>query len=236
MENEECKKIVNKIHKKYCKFIGKDIPKLNDIIIVTETCDFFARFLVEDLYNKKYILYICDELFNQSRQFISQILFHEFTHELDSIKFLKKDFLFFQNVMLVYSEFHASKIELDKAIRNINKDINEINKDTFIYVNNEMIDIEFFVNNAFNNIEYNFKKIENCKSAQNCKYEDVYIFYFYGYISCLEKYNIDYEYHVSKLSPYFVNDITNIGNELLKDKINYKTLFTLYNELVLLIS
>lgn len=113
---------VRQIREQYQKRYDISIPQIQKIII-QKNDNIWAKFQANDLYNKKYKLYINTNLLKMNKKFIKQILFHEFTHLRDSALFLNRDIEEYKNIMSSYSEFHASECEMIERLEEIEEKI-----------------------------------------------------------------------------------------------------------------
>lgn len=95
-----------------------NIPQIKDIRIMLEEGT-AGQFLTDDLYNRNYVLYLSDDMEVAPDDYVEEILFHEFTHLADSMLFLEYDIEKFKIIMSMYSEIHASEIQMDKILSTI---------------------------------------------------------------------------------------------------------------------
>lgn len=95
-----------------------NIPKIKGIKIMPEE-DTAGQFLFDDLYNKNYILYLSEDMEVAPDDYVEEILFHEFTHLADSTLFLEYNIEKFTTIMSMYSEIHASEIQMNKILSTI---------------------------------------------------------------------------------------------------------------------
>lgn len=159
--------------------------KLDDIILVDDS-SMWAEFLTKELYEKKYNLYINEKLPFKSDNFVENVLFHEFTHLADSIKFSDAPYSVFMYIMYTYSECHASEIKLDHQISKLNETPSIY---SVLYNGNTLKD---FMNHECQTFQSDIIKAIN--SNQSIRIRSLY--YFCGYIRTLQKYNINYFYNI----------------------------------------
>lgn len=96
-------------------------PKLNRIVINETTNNYkhisYAYTNSNNILDSTVNLYIHPKLFSYTKQFQESKLYHEFTHILDAITLFKNYNESKRNILLsIYSEYHASQIELICAI------------------------------------------------------------------------------------------------------------------------
>lgn len=127
---------------------------------------------------------------NRNKRYIESILYHEFTHISDSLLFLNKTRGEYSNIMKIYSETHASQIQLEKMINishceNIKNDI--------IY-NGNILTIESFLNQTkqhFLSKLYSLTDVENILIVNES--DVIYdIYYFSGYLLAIKNKEIKY--------------------------------------------
>ena len=178
--------IIKSLRNCYCNEINT-IPELE--IKIIQDSD-WAKIYIDDLYIKKYLLYISPDLFENGIESIQVIIYHEFTHISDSLIFLNKTRDEYSNIMKIYSETHASQIQLEKMINishceNIKNDI--------IY-NGNILTIESFLNQTK---QHFLSKLYNLTDAENTliinESDVIYdIYYFSGYLLAIKNKDIKY--------------------------------------------
>ena len=114
--------LIQELYKKYQFRYSISLPEIQKIVYRNNT-NVWAYFKTEDLYNKRYILYVDSKLLKNRKQFIKQLLYHEFTHLADSMLFVDRTLKEFKYIMPSYSEFHASKREMIERIEQTNEKI-----------------------------------------------------------------------------------------------------------------
>ena len=217
---------IKQVYKKYQEEYKLALPNIS-AIKYTNLEDAWAQFKAEDLYNQIYVLYIDTETFNKNKKFITQLLYHEFTHLTDSLMFLKESLEEFSNIMTSYSEFHASEIAFSKMINDTeNENVNLNTEITHVGI----LTIQSFIQQSFDFMLNDLKKM-----AQNSK-EDMYyntnrVYYFYGYIKALKKYHIDYEIATYKIAPQFLLQVQKIQDALLHSNASVTTVVSLHKDL-----
>ena len=207
--------LIEEIYKKYQSRYNISLPKIQNIKRVNNS-EAWARFVSDDLYNKKYILYIDKDLLNKNKKFIKQILYHEFTHLADSLNFLNKTADEFKNIMSSYSEFHASKREMVERLEEID-DSSNISLHTEI-IHAGILTIESFMGQSFELMKKDLVQMSS-NTFENFYYNTNHIYYFYGFVKALQCFNIDYPINIFSLPSTFLLQIEEIQKILLSDNI-----------------
>ena len=220
--------MIQQVYRTYQKKYNLSLPKITSIKYVNSK-NFWAQFLSEDLYNQKYILYIDNSLLVRNKKFIKQTLFHEFTHLSDSLNFLNNNYEEFKIIMISYSEFHASKREMIERIEEVEE--NNVNLQTNI-THEGILTIQSFMDQTFVHMKNDLEKMSKNKSLEHFFYETNNIYYFYGYVSALQKFNIAYNINVHELNIIFYTNIFEIQNNLLQKDIDIKNLVALHTKLI----
>lgn len=212
--------LIMKAYQKYQEEYQIILPKLNTIIY-TDDDTYWAQFRAEDLYNKKYILYLNNDLMNKNNKFIIQTLYHEFTHVNDSLLLNKHPMEDYKILMSSYSEFHASQIEMKKRIKQCDSEI--ITLDTLI-THVGLLTIKSFMEQSFNNMISALNKMKQNINIANFYYDTKKIFYFFGYIKALNCFDIEYNFNNYELPSAFMIDIMQIKDILLNDDVDIEKL------------
>lgn len=170
-------------------------PKIDSIKIINSHRT-WGEFETKVLYQQQRVLKIEPALFDEKERFIKQTLYHEFTHMYDSTKFLSFDEETYMNIMQIYSEVHASEIEMDIILNAQDKDLND-------YMNHEL-----------ERVENQFIMPNGIVPMDNTKFTYKIFYYFVGKLLSTYKHNLEYKYKFS--------DELNIEFILLfKEIINY---------------
>jgi predicted SprT family Zn-dependent metalloprotease len=188
------------------------LPKLRKIKYV-ENSKFWAQCNSNELYKKNYILNINNELLMKNNNFIRQILYHEFTHLADSIQFLDRAVEDYRNIMVSYSEFHASKVEMIERIKKETNSNNITLETNITHVGT--LTIKSFMEQSFNLMKQDLDKMAKNNSLESFFYDTNHIYYLYGYIAALKDFGIDYQINIYTLNPAFLSVINKIQNTLL---------------------
>ncbi len=104
------KEYLDKIFKEYNE-LYYEIPEIQEYIEVDKRDCAAAQFNTLELYNQKYILKVNKQL--DESKIYKGIFFHEFTHVYDSTQLLNYPLEDFIKLMYIYSEVHASEVEMD---------------------------------------------------------------------------------------------------------------------------
>lgn len=201
--------------KKYNKIVC-NIPKLNNIIPVSKEYS-WCQFIADDLYNQKYNLYINTELEETPDEFIEQTLFHEFTHMADSITFLSYDKESFKSIMKIYSETHASKIQMDRILTT-QKSLSLNNT----IMHGGEIRLSSFMDQTFQHLidQFNGEIFLN----REIRFDTNNLYYFIGYLQSLKEHKINYIYSYDCIHPMFQPLFKQITHEIIKGNANYNDL------------
>lgn len=188
-----------------------------------------AYFIKDEIYhNHKNILYIRDCLFDRDNFSIKAILFHEFTHLHDTKLFIDYPELQFAELMKIYSEIHASEIEMDTILSSQTKPYSLNKNVTFI----QQIPLSKLLEFSLDNVKEVFTLPNERLTEINAPFNYEEVYYYIGKVRSIVKneisYNIDYQKEFSSLNNPFPN--------LLIEIIDYCTNSDLkdYNKLILL--
>ena len=136
-------------YKEYKLFMNIKEGVLPQIFPITHEQEHsLAHICEDDIGTEPMNIYYKDELFKYNETYIKSILFHEFTHIYDGISLKSKvNDIQFSTFMALYSEYHASQIELlcnlgYKNIKSIKKiDLSQV----VLSYENEKIDINSYL-------------------------------------------------------------------------------------------
>lgn len=123
---------------------GIILPRINPILVNDNENKTYAHVNSDEIKNDVVNLYYINKLSNFHETFQKSILFHEFTHILDSIMLSRQYSGKTLNALLnTYSEYHASQIELSINIgfKNIHSYYKIDLDKTYIHNENEFINI-----------------------------------------------------------------------------------------------
>lgn len=210
---------------KYCKEYVT-IPNIQQIKLINDDDDSLGRVYATDLYKKSYILYVKEEIFKYPDTSIDAILFHEFTHITDSLLYLKNDYQSFKDILSTYSEFHASKVEMEQLLKSVTDD--KISGNSEITFNDGILTINSLMNQAFNHIVNGFAIIskDTIESMRN-------IYYYCGFSKTLKLINLVYDFNYLKINPEYMLFCKNISDELNNDSdINIKNIIKIENKIL----
>ena len=188
-----------------------------------------AYFIKDEIYhNHKNVLYIRDCLFDRDIFSIKAILFHEFTHIQDAKLFINYPELQFAELMKIYSEIHASEIEMDTILTSQSKPYSLNKNITFI----QQIPLFKLLEFSLDSVKKVFTLPDEILTEVNAPFNYEEVYYYIGKVRSVVKnkinYNVDYQKEFLSLSNPFP--------DLLIEIIDYCTNFDLkdYNKLILL--
>lgn len=203
------------------------MPEIQKIVYRNNT-NVWAYFKTEDLYNKRYILYVDSKLLKNRKQFIKQLLYHEFTHLADSMLFVDRTLKEFKYIMPSYSEFHASKREMIERIEQTNEK-NITLKTNVNYIITATIEGEIKL--AFDIMMDDFRKMYTSKWNTNFYFDTKSIYYFFGYVMALKEFGIDYPVKISDFIQCFMAEMTSIYLAFSLKNINVDEVLLRYAQL-----
>ena len=204
------------------------LPKINKIIWVSKSDDFWAEIKHFGVNHNVRNLYITEELFQQNDIFIKQTLYHEFSHIADGIQFLSYNEKDFNSIMIFYSEVHASEIQMDYMLRFVE---NELSLKSIIMYEHA-ITIEDFLNQTQDIVRENLEKTVS-SNPDNFIYDIKDLFYFWGYIKSITKHKISYDYLDVLLCPFLAHIIIPMKDIAMKNYYatnDYEEMLKLMNE------
>ena len=213
MVTEELKEIINLLYKKYV-YLVQDIPQ---IALIKESSDSSceAQFLIDDLYNKKYILYVDPSIEQECLQFKENILFHEFTHMVDSIKYSYLSLKDFQDFMFIYSEVHASEIQMNCMLATQENKPYSLDQQI---IHKGYISLRKWMDQTLDHVAEEFALPETGMPLSSL-YDLRDLFYFIGYLKSLQKNNISYNYDYSRI-PHLKEAFDEITELMLNEQVN----------------
>lgn len=216
-------------YERYCKEIRK-IPKLKSVIVVNNFDD-WAKFESEDLYKCNYILYIDSELENEPNEFIEQILFHEFTHISDSLRFKMFSFEKFKSIMKIYSEIYASKIQMDRMLLTESHKPYTLDQEV---VYGGILTLKSFMDQTYDKLKSEFMIPEGFITTTNLKFDLNKLYYYIGFLKSLKSNNIKYVQQLNEIK-VFGNLFKEVCDYVLNNKVNIDVLYKYEKELTKLI-
>lgn len=209
-----------------------NIPQIKGIKIMSEE-DIAGQFLFDDLYNKNYILYLSGDMEVAPDDYIEEILFHEFTHLADSVLFLEYEIEKFTTIMSMYSEIHASEIQMNKILSTIENPSNI--RQIIPY---KSVTLKKYLNKKLKELKKEFAPLKSKTDVtERCNF--IYICYFIGYLKSLKKHNIKYPHNyrgiikslipeIIKLENYFLMTNTINPREILSFEKDFSDMFASY--------
>lgn len=210
-------KIEQKIYEYLEQYSDEYYPISKIDIEIVDNLDAWARFDAHTLYEGKRILKIDPDLFNQNENFIKETLYHEFTHLQDAFNFFTYNKESFKRLMMIYSEVHATEIEMDITLST--KVENNI-------ISFEEMDLSYYMNLSLRCMENQFIYKCNKITFDTMKFSYKQLYYFIGKLISLKKHDITYTYEFSDELPIV---FSSLFEEIIKyflkhKKYNYKTL------------
>lgn len=204
-----------------------NIPEIQEYKIINND-KIGGYFDTRDLYNKKYILYLSQAFFDNKGQYLKSLLFHELTHIYDSTIFSAFDWETYLYIMQIYSEVHASEIEMDVLL----EDIDNLNVNSIIEHYN--IPIYKFIAIQLCNVNKEFTLPDGPIFKGEFKFNCKILYYFIGFIRSLKKHNINCEFEYSKkISPKLLEIFDKITNYYLENEIvDYGILYSYQEEIL----
>lgn len=194
MNERKIKKLIYNYLKQY-NIDYFQTPQIDNIKIINNPKT-WGEFEASVLYKQQRILKIEPALFDEKESFIKRILYHEFTHMYDSTKFLSFDEKAYMDIMQIYSEIHASEIEMNVILDAQDKDLNN-------YMNHEL-----------KHVENQFIMPDGIVPMDNTKFTYKIFYYFVGKLLSVHKHNLEYKYE-------FSNELNIEFILLFKEIINY---------------
>lgn len=190
---------INKIYKQYKKNLKLDFLSINKIIIQETNSEGIAAELKDINYQEGFaILSINAELFSQSSILHnSAILYHEFTHIWDSVKYLRT----FQNkelkkkLLFPYTEYHASRIELLKRLDHFIFS-KQITLNSSVYDKNRIVSLRDFLKSENEEINWRYEKLSSCPNLNNILALFYRLIYNMGYFSILQENHVEKNFHI----------------------------------------
>lgn len=224
MITEELKEIINLLYKKYV-YLVQDLPQIN---LIKESSDLSceAQFSVDDLYSKKYILYVDPDIEQECLQFKENILFHEFTHMADSIKYSYLSPKDFQDFMFIYSEVHASEIQMNCMLATQENKPYSLDQQI---IHKGYISLRKWMNQTLDHVAEEFA-LPDTGMPLSSLYDLRDLFYFIGYLKSLQKNNISYNYDYSRI-PHLKEAFDEITELMLNEQVNPTIIISYYRKL-----
>ena len=224
--NESFRKLLIKLIEEYNENFGL-ISNIQDIQLISDD-KIGGCFHADDLYNRKYILYLNENYIQRDTIFLKPLLFHELTHLYDSIELSKYDYNKYLYLMQIYSEVHASEIEMNVML----EDIEDVNVNTIIPRHNMSI---------YQYLMYELKMIGNEFILPNgpilkgqLKLEHKTLYYFIGYLRSIKSHQIECEIkYNSKIPSQLLEVMNKITDYYLNNNlVDYEILYSYEDEFI----
>lgn len=198
------KEYLDKIFKEYNE-LYYEIPEIQEYIEVDKRDCASAQFNTLELYNQKYILKVNKQL--DESKIYKGIFFHEFTHVYDSTQLLNYPLEDFIKLMYIYSEVHASEVEMD------------------IHLKIENFSYKKYVDKGIVNLTESFILPNNPILKGEVYCDERLLYYCIGYLTSLKKHNIEYVYSYKYVPDVFRSLFIEITEYFLSTtKYNYNVL------------
>lgn len=202
------------------------IPQINDIELVN--IGSWGDFDSEKTFDGQYILKVDPELFDQNDSFIKQILYHEFTHMYDSTIFHGYDKSSFKNIMQIYSEVHASEIQMDILLSTQNV---PYSLDKRVTHRGELT-LRSYMDQTLKHVIDEFIPPSEKITQNNLKFDSKELYYFIGNLLSLKKNGIQYNFEYTNIPSEFISIFENITDYFLNNtEYNYELLLNLQKDL-----
>lgn len=229
MDNKETVKL---LIKEYCDRYNVTI--MDDIITVTISSEIEGVYGHVNFNGQTYNnieMVLNTELFSNNCFFIKQVIFHELTHIADSYLFHNYERNDFYNLMDMYSEVHASEIQMDLMLNECS-DPNISLDSTILY--EKHIALIDFMEQTFEHVQQAFRKMASTSKALEFNYDVKDLFYFWGYIKSLNKHCIKFDYSIFDVNIYLSHVLVPLEEILLQPTIkdvDFERLLKLSKEL-----
>ena len=223
MLSEELKYTIKLFRNKYCRNVC-EIPELEDIKELHNE-NTMAQVITGDLHDKKYILYIHSDLVYSNANYMEQILFHEFTHISDSIQFLNYNIVKFKDIMQIYSEIHASEIQMNVMLSYSKSNVYNLNQD--VIFNKGMLKLQSFMKQSLDHAMREFSSYGSNDILNT--------YYFIGYLNSLKKHGIEFKYKYENIRPELIESFQLITNSILNNTYTYNKLLKTHRYLLTLV-
>lgn len=200
-------------------------PKINSIELVNIGA--WGHFDTKKMFDKQYDLKIDTELFDQNDKFIQQILYHEFTHMYDSTIFIEYDADLFKDIMEIYSEIHASEIQMNTILLTQSRPY-DLSKTV---IHRGELTLQSFMDQTLKHVITEFTSPSGKITPSNLGFDFKELYYFIGYLLSLKKNGINYIYEYKDIAPEFINIFKKITDYILNNtEYDYNILLKLQNE------
>lgn len=203
------------------------IPKIQEYKLIKDD-KMAGYFNALDLYNQQYTLNLNETFLKNDKQYLKSLFFHELTHLYDSGNLRKYELQKYLYIMQIYSEVHASEIEMDVLLDGIE----DINVDSLI--NHYNIPIGTFMAIYLNKVNEEFILPDGPILKGQLKFDHKNLYYFIGYVRSLKKHDIKCEFEYSRKIPTELLDIFNkvtyyyLNNE----DVDYELLYSYQKEIL----
>lgn len=192
---------IQNYYNEYKKFINnKELPEINPII-KDDKNDIFPSYAYIDrecLEAEPIPLYVSSKLLTYKEQFYKSILYHEFTHIFDyHISFSGMDKETKNKLMAIYSEYHASQIEIlaNLGYTRAYNVLNRFDMGRKLVSENEVVDVENYLLfplssslTVIDNDAMAYFELSNFEYSKKYAQSLANVIYYLGKFSICEKY------------------------------------------------
>ena len=224
--DESFRKILNDFIDEYSQKIYP-IPNIQDIQLISDD-KIGGCFHANDLYNRKYILYLNENYMQRDTISLKPLLFHELTHLYDSIELSKYDYNKYLYLMQIYSEVHASEIEMNVMLENIE----DIDVNTIIPRHN--MSIYQYLMYELKIVGNEFILTDGPILKDQLKLEHKTLYYFIGYLRSIKNHQIECEI---KYNPKIPSQLLEVMNKITdyylnNNLVDYEILYSYEDEFI----
>ena len=189
------------------------------ILILSKTLESsFA--MVNRVFPEFFELYLSEKSFyldNINKDYLRQILYHEFTHVEDKLTYLKtiQDEKMHRNSLFAYTEFRAAQNEIKKMLNLFSNPLKEVTNDTKVQSKHNLISLETFFKNEREEFAFQNRVVLKDPSVKNIQIILYLIIYNIGYNSVLQQYKLSSDFRVGEVYPYAKEELEKLERLLL---------------------
>lgn len=206
------KEEIYKVYNQFKDDLGTNNLPSKFVILAKKSTLFSAE--VNNILPDFFELYINEDLFynnNVKKKYLIQILYHEFTHVLDELKY--SNLLEDHKLLFPYTEFHASQIEILKMLDLFNIPNHQVTLETHICDISSKIVLNKWIENNNNDFLLSVNKY----SKDEINKIIFKMIYNIGHYSILHKYDIDNRFPIPEIFPYIKNEYQVLVDILLNE-------------------
>ncbi|AMJ42346.1 hypothetical protein [Anaerotignum propionicum] len=172
---------------KFCKSTSYKIPPIKHCLHVNSD-DFIAQVRRNNEIENGYELLISNDIYKYKKEYQKAVLWHEFTHMYDSLKFKDESKIVFDAMIKTFSESHATTVEL-KYLLHIS-----MNQTSRINLNNRVLtwrngkeNLDLITANYINQSIHHFNNFLLTKNPYDFNSGRTQFCYFCGYLMLEDK-------------------------------------------------